>query len=61
MCKVISGKVDRIAIAENEIQVFIDQWTGKGIFGKSVFLTRKEAENALKEVESQGLGGKKDD
>lgn len=50
MKKIISGKVYRIALTDAEMQIFIDKWQSKGIFGKTVFLTREEAEAALKEL-----------
>lgn len=46
--KIISGKVYRIALTDTEMQIFINEWQSKGIFGKTVFLTQKEAEAALK-------------
>lgn len=49
--KIISGKVYRIALTNTEMQIFIDKWQSKGVFGKTVFLTRQEAEQALKEKE----------
>ena len=46
--KVKSGKVLRIAITENGIDLFVDNWTAKLPYGKRVFLTKEEAEEKLK-------------
>ena len=48
--KVKSGKVLRIAITENGIDLFVDNWTSKLPYGKRSFLTKEEAEEKLKEL-----------
>ena len=48
--KIISGKVYRIALTDIEMQIFIDKWQSKGIYGKTVFLTQAEAEEALRKM-----------
>ena len=48
--KVKSGKVLRIAITENGIDLFVDNWTAKLPYGKRAFLTKEEAEEKLKEL-----------
>lgn len=48
--KVKSGKVLRIAITENSIDLFVDNWTAKLPYGKRSFLTKEEAEQKLKEL-----------
>lgn len=53
--KIISGKVYRIALTDIEMQIFIDKWQSKGIYGKTVFLTQAEAEEALRKMnETEG-------
>lgn len=47
--KVKSGKVVRMAITENGIDLFVDNWTAKLPYGKRAFLTKEEAEQALAE------------
>ena len=42
--------VSRIAITNSEIQIFADDVCGKGIFGRTAFVTREEAEKALEEM-----------
>ena len=49
--KVKSGKVARMAIVENGIDLFVNNYVSKLPFGKRSFLTKEEAENALKERE----------
>ena len=44
-------EVSRIAVTNSETQLFTDEIQGKMILGKTVFLTREEAEKALKEME----------
>ena len=53
--KIISGKVYRIALTDIEMQIFIDKWQSKGIYGKTGFLTQAEAEEALRKMnETEG-------
>ena len=53
--KIISGKVYRIALTDIEMQIFIGKWQSKGIYGKTVFLTQAEAEEALRKMnETEG-------
>lgn len=53
--KIISEKVYRIALTDIEMQIFIDKWQSKGIYGKTVFLTQAEAEEALRKMnETEG-------
>ena len=47
--KIKSGKVVRMAITENSIDLFVDNHTAKLPYGKRVFLTKEQAEQALKE------------
>ena len=51
--KVKSGKVVRIAITENGIDLFVNNHTAKLPYGKRAFLTKEEAETALKEREGK--------
>ena len=44
-------EVSRIAVTNSETQLFTDEIQGKMILGKTVFLTREEAEKALEEME----------
>ena len=46
-------EVSRIAVTNSETQLFTDEIQGKMILGKTVFLTREEAEKALKEMEGK--------
>lgn len=42
--------VSRIAINNSEVQIFTKERYGQAIYGKTVFLTREEAEKALEEM-----------
>ncbi len=46
--KVKSGKVVRVAITETGIDLFVNNYVAKLLYGKRSFLTREEAEQALK-------------
>lgn len=43
-------EVSRIAVTNSETQLFTDEIQGKMILGKTVFLTREEAEKALEDM-----------
>lgn len=51
--KVKSGKVVRIAITQNEIDLFVDNNASKLAYGKRAFLTEVEAKAALKARENK--------
>lgn len=42
--------VSRIAITNSEIQIFSDNICGKGVFGRTAFVTSEESEKSLKEM-----------
>lgn len=48
LTKIRTGTVTRIAITEDGIDLFADNWGAKLPYGKRSFLTKEEAEAALK-------------